>query len=128
MKRKFEKIKYVERKTGEIKIEKVMGERALKYLYYSPVGKCFIHLIKKKSISDWYGKKMSSPKSKEKIKKFVEEMSINMEESKKRIEEFSNFNDFFCRELKDGAREIAVGENVIVSPADSGVFIGRIFC
>ena len=29
---KFEQIKYIERKTGEIKTEKVMGEGALKFL------------------------------------------------------------------------------------------------
>ena len=36
---KFEKIKYIERKTGEIKVEKVMGEKALEFLYYNPFGK-----------------------------------------------------------------------------------------
>lgn len=34
---KFEKIKYIERKTGEIKIEKVPGEKFLKFLYYNPL-------------------------------------------------------------------------------------------
>ena len=62
---KFEKIKYIERKTGEIKTEKVMGEGALKFL------------------SDWYGRKMSKPESKEKIKSFVEEMGIDMSEYKR---------------------------------------------
>ena len=30
----FEKIQYIDRKTGEIKPEQVMGEGALKFLYY----------------------------------------------------------------------------------------------
>ena len=30
----FSKIKYIERKTGEILIEKVPGEKYLKFLYY----------------------------------------------------------------------------------------------
>lgn len=119
--KKFEKIKYIERKTGEVKVEKVMGETALKYLYYSPVGKCFLPLIKKKFISDWYGSKMSNTKSKDKIKAFVEELSINMEESKKKVEDFNNFNEFFSRELKDGAREINLDKDILVSPADSKV-------
>ena len=29
---KFEKIRYIERKTGEVKIEKVMGENFLEFL------------------------------------------------------------------------------------------------
>lgn len=121
MNKKFEKIKYIERKTGEVKIEKVMGEKALKYLYYSPLAKPILHLVKKKIISDWYGKKMSSPKSKEKIKTFIEEMSINMAESKLKTDEFSTFNEFFYRELKDGARLIEQGDDVLVSPADSKI-------
>ena len=32
----FSKIKYIERKTGEIKTEKVPGEKYLKFLYYNP--------------------------------------------------------------------------------------------
>lgn len=44
---KFEKIKYIERKTGEIKTEKVMGEGALKFLYYNPFGKLALHTIVK---------------------------------------------------------------------------------
>ena len=116
---KFEKIKYIERKTGEIKTEKVMGEGALKFLYYNPFGKLALHtIVKRKFLSDWYGRKMSKPESKEKIKSFVEEMGIDMNEYKRPIEDYTSFNDFFYRELKDGARKIDYNENVVVSPAD----------
>lgn len=119
---KFEKIKYIERKTGEIKIEKVMGEGALKFLYYNPFGKLFLHsLIKRKFISDFYGKQMNKEKSKEKIADFVREMDIDMSEYKKGIEEYKNFNDFFYRELKDGARPINTDDNVVISPADGKI-------
>ena len=54
----FEKIQYIERKTGEIKTEKVMGEGALKFLYYNPFGKLALHtVVKRKFLSDWYGRK-----------------------------------------------------------------------
>ncbi len=100
----FEKIQYIERKTGEIKTEKVMGEGALKFLYYNPFGKLTLYtIVKRKFLSDWYGRKMSKPKSKEKIKSFVEEMGIDMSEYKRPIEDYTSFNDFFYRELKDGA-------------------------
>ena len=42
---KFEQIKYIERKTGEIKTEKVMGEGALKFLYYNPFGKLALNAV-----------------------------------------------------------------------------------
>jgi len=115
----FEKIQYIERKTGEIRTEKVMGEGALKFLYYNPFGKLALHtIVKRKFLSDWYGRKMSKPESKEKIKSFVEEMGIDMSEYKRPIEDYTSFNDFFYRELKDGARKIDYNKNVIVSPAD----------
>ena len=118
----FEKIQYIERKTGEIKTEKVMGEGALKFLYYNPFGKLALHtIVKRKFLSDWYGRKMSKPESKEKIKSFVEEMGIDMSEYKRPIEDYTSFNDFFYRELKDSARKIDYNENVIVSPADGKI-------
>ena len=118
----FEKIQYIERKTGEIKTEKVMGEGALKFLYYNPFGKLALHtVVKRKFLSDWYGRKMSKPESKEKIKSFVEEMGIDMSEYKRPIEDYTSFNDFFYRELKDGARKIDYNEDVIVSPADGKI-------
>ena len=119
---KFEKIKYIERKTGEIKVEKVMGEKALEFLYYNPFGKLTLEtVVKRKFLSDWYGKKMSKPESKEKIKSFIEEMEINMKDYKRPVEDYKNFNDFFYRELKDGARIIDFDEDVIISPADGKI-------
>ena len=119
---KFEKIKYIERKTGEIKVEKVMGEKALEFLYYNPFGKLALEtVVKRKFLSDWYGKKMSKPESKEKIKSFIEEMEINMKDYKRPVEDYKNFNDFFYRELKDGARIIDFDEDVIISPADGKI-------
>jgi len=38
-------------------------------------------------------------------------------------EGFKNFNQFFTRRLKDGVRPIANGSNVVVSPADSKLFV-----
>ena len=41
---KFSKIKYIERKTGEILTEKVPGEKYLKFLYYNPLGELPLNL------------------------------------------------------------------------------------
>lgn len=118
----FEKIKYVERKTGEIKIEKVMGEGALKFLYYNPLGSLFLNtIVKRKFLSSYYGKKMNSADSKNKIESFVKEMGIDMSDYVRNINEYTSFNDFFYRELKEGARKIANEENVLASPADGKV-------
>lgn len=118
----FSKIKYIERKTGEILTEKVPGENYLKFLYYNPLGELPLNMIvKKKFLTEIYGRKMDKPESCKKIKGLIEEAGINMEESKKSIEEFTSFNDFFYRELKDGARPIDYDENTLVSPADGKI-------
>ncbi|MCL4153647.1 UNVERIFIED_CONTAM: hypothetical protein GTU68_008641 [Idotea baltica] len=53
---------------------------------------------------------------------FQKHYSIDLAEAKiKDPENFSNFNQFFTRELAEGARPIASGENEIVSPADGFV-------
>lgn len=119
---KFEKIKYIERKTGEIKEEKVMGEGALKFLYYNPFGFLLLNtVVKRKFLSEIYGKKMNKPESKMKIAGFIKEMNIDMNDYARDINEYKSFNDFFYRELKTGARTIDRTENVLVSPADGKI-------
>lgn len=119
---KFESIKYIERKTGEIKIEKVLGEKALEFLYYNPFGKLLLNaLVKRKFISTIYGNKMNKAKSKEDIADFVKKMDINMDDYTRGIDEYKNFNDFFCRELKEGARKIDERSEALVSPADGKI-------
>lgn len=68
------------------------------------------------------------------IKKFIVQYKINMDEAKhSEPEHFETFNDFFTRELKDGARTIIEGENNLATPVDGKVSqqgdikAGRIF-
>lgn len=118
----FKKIEYIERKTGEIKVEKVPGEKYLKFLYYNPLGELPLNLVvKKKFLTEYYGKKMDKPESVKKIPSFIEQADINIAEAKKRVEEFKSFNDFFYRELKEGARTVDYRENVLASPVDGKI-------
>jgi phosphatidylserine decarboxylase len=119
----FKPIEYIYRKTGEKLIEKVPGENFLKFLYYNPLGELSLEgVIKRKLLTSYYGKKMDTKESCSKIQGLIDDAGINMEESKKSIDEFTSFNDFFTRELKDGARIVNGEENVVVSPADGKIF------
>ncbi len=115
-------IRYVQRSTREVKIEKVVGERWLVWLYNNPLGRLTIAgLVKRKFVSQWYGKKMDDPKSKKKIKPFIKDYQIDMNIFQE--EEFANFNDFFVRKVKPSARPIAEGEQIVVSPADGKLLV-----
>ena len=114
-------IHYIERESGTVKTEKVPREFWLHWLYANPLGEASLNLlVKRKLVSDWYGKRMDSPESAEKIAPFVEAYGIDLSEAKKQT--FKSFNEFFYRELKPGARPVDTARNVLVSPADGKIF------
>ncbi|GAB2652731.1 archaetidylserine decarboxylase [Vibrio panuliri] len=56
------------------------------------------------------------------IRWFIKQYNVNMSEALHTDPAyFKTFNDFFVRELKDGARPISEGENIITHPADACV-------
>jgi len=114
-------INYIDRTSGELKTEKVPGEYWLNWLYNNPIGELSLNaIVKRKALSEWYGKEMDSPESADKIDNFVKDYGINLNEAQK--QEFTSFNDFFYRKLKDNARPIDRDTTVLSSPADGKVF------
>lgn len=83
-------------------------------LYLSTVRKML------KGLSIKQGKKYDDPASKAEIQKFVEFHQLDMSEVLLPLDEFKNFNEFFYRALKPGARPSSApnNPNIIVSPAD----------
>lgn len=113
---------YVDRKSGEKVKENVPGEKWLKWLYYNPFGKLATSiLVKRKFLSSYYGSTMDKEESKDKIKDFVDNFNINMDESLESIDSFKTFNEFFYRKLTADARKIDDGDDSIVSPADGKI-------
>ena len=113
-------IKYVDRRSKEIKIEQIYGEAWLRWLYHNPAGQLSLYsIVKRKFVSDWYGNRMNKPESAKKIPDFVKKYHIDLSEAKK--QKFESFNDFFSRELKPEARPIDTRSNVLVSPADGKI-------
>jgi phosphatidylserine decarboxylase len=84
-------IRYVDRQTGELKTEKVAGEKWLVWLYNNPVGEATLAtLVKRKFVSSIYGRMMDKPSSAEKIQPFVKEYGIDLSIAEK--QEFNSFN------------------------------------
>jgi len=66
------------------------------------------------------GVKYDDPASKAEIQKFINFHRLDMSEVLLPVESFKNFNEFFYRQLKPGARPCSAPDNpkIIVSPAD----------
>ncbi len=115
----MKEIKYINRKTGKLEVEHPPGEGYLKFLYHHPFGQLPLNLVvKRKLLSEFYGRLMKTPRSKKKIRPFIDEFDINMNESLRSVKDFLSFNDFFCRKLKPEARPIQEG---LISPADGKI-------
>ena len=113
-------IQYYERENGQIKTEKVAGEKWLVWLYYNPIGEATLWaLAKRKLFSSIYGNMMDRTSSAKKIHPFIEEFDIDMSVAQK--QEFNNFNDFFTRKLKADARPVDTISTVVGSPADGKI-------
>ena len=113
-------IRYIDRASGEERIEKVPGEYWLNWLYNNPVGELSLNaFVKRKAFSEWYGNRMDLPESADKIAAFVKDYDIDLSEAQK--QKFTSFNDFFYRKLKANARPINRDSNVIISPADGKI-------
>lgn len=111
-------IKYYNRKTKNYEIEKVAGDKYLRWTYSSPLGTRLLEgFIKRKIFSSLYGWYLNRGISKKKIQPFVQEFNIDLSICEMNPG-FSSFNDFFYRKLKPSARPIAQDPHTVVSPGD----------
>ena len=61
------------------------------------------------------------------ISRFIDAYDVDMSEAARPVEAYASFNDFFTRELNEGARPLADAGKYVLSPADGAVSqIGRI--
>lgn len=115
-------IVYVDRKTGEKRIEKVYGHRALSLLYGDGFWQRIFSLIflplfaRLPFFSWWYGYCQKRPRSRKKIAPFIEIYEIDASEFVEK--DFPTFNDFFIRKLKKEKRPVVADPQVLAMPAD----------
>ncbi|MAF77607.1 MAG: phosphatidylserine decarboxylase [Halobacteriovoraceae bacterium] len=107
-------IKYFNREKGEVENEKVYGSEAVNWLYDSASGKMLTTFLVKKPLSKLYGALQSHGMTKKKVKPFIKDFNINMEEylpeeGRTEASPYSSFNQFFIRRFKEGKRPFAEG-------------------
>ena len=113
-----EGITFYNRYTGQMEQEKVLGEKSLRWVYGTTLGKVSLHILIKRAIfSQLLGAMKNTPGSAKGLADFVKEYNINMDEAALPLEEYKCFNDFFFRKLKPEARPVCEGATVAL-PAD----------
>lgn len=115
-------IQVYDRKTKSYEEELIAGKKYIEWTYESPIGRNITELIAKRKIfSKLYGMYCDTKFSSKKIKLFVDDFNIDMSMSKKKIDEFKSFNDFFARKLNDEARPVDKNPDILVSPGDGRI-------
>ncbi|MBQ9087534.1 MAG: phosphatidylserine decarboxylase [Lentisphaeria bacterium] len=117
-------IKYIDRQTGNIITESVMGDKALRFAYETLLGRTlWPMLFGGKFVSALMGRYYDSPRSHKVIAKLIAIPGCHPEEAEFPADHYTSFNDYFSRKLKPGARPVANEPTAVVSPADGKLLV-----
>lgn len=117
---------HLDRATGRRISEPVYAGRFLHWSYNTAVGWLVTDFVFSRGIlTRLYGWFHKFRWSRRKIRPFVERYRIDMRESRRQIDEFASFNDFFVREIDLGRRPIDPDPAVCVSPIDGRLLAYR---
>jgi phosphatidylserine decarboxylase len=104
-------IKYFNRITGQNEIEKVYGDKFIRFMYCSVAGKKIGGLFTNKYFSKAYGAFQDLPSSARKVRPFIERFNIPIEDyepgtrpANDSRDSYRSFNEFFIRRFKLGKR------------------------
>ena len=90
--------------------------KSLRFLYNNAFGRVILKLLTARWISKLCGAFLDTSLSKPLIKGFVKNNNINLDDFES--DNFTCFNDCFCRKIKDGRRTFPTDENVFFAPCD----------
>ena len=117
-------IRYIDRASGQLCTESVMGNGALNFAYNTLSGRSLWGLLFNTGfLSRLMGSFYDSRLSCNSIKSLLAIPGLNASEAEKDWQSYHSFNDFFTRRLKTGARPAAPGEDILCSPADGRLLV-----
>ena len=97
---------------------------ALTFLYNNAFGRIVLRVLRAKWISKIVGFFLSTPLSKPLIKPFVKNNNIDLGDYES--DNFTCFNDCFCRKIKPGLRPFDMDKNALASPCDGLLSVYKI--
>lgn len=108
-------MKYKDREGNVIEIE-TGQDKFLRKMYTTKLGRLVIKILIARPVSAICGFFLNRGISKIFIKGFVKKNNIDVTQYEER--KYKSYNDFFSRKIKPGNRQIAGGEDVLISPCD----------
>ena len=120
----MDEIVYFDRYLKKLCVEKVYGDKALRWTYGTLAGRISLNVAVKRTLfSRWYGWRMDRPGSRHRIAEFIRDYELDASEFVRDVDDFANFNEFFFRQLKPESRPVDPDSSSVVFPAD-----GRHLC
>ena len=117
-------IVFFDRYQRQFLVEKVYGEKYLRWTYGTFLGRLALATVVKRTwFSRFYGWRMDRRSSRRKIQGFVDKYNVDQSEFTRKICDFESFNAFFSRTLQPQSRPIDPDPAAVVFPAD-----GRHLC
>lgn len=110
-------MKYKLRSRNNEEIITTESNKTLNFFYDNILGRLLLFLLVNKLTSNIVAVYMNSKLSKFKIKKYINNKKINMDDYT--VTKYNSFNDFFTRKIIDDRRPIDMNINSFISPCDS---------
>ena len=117
-------MKYIVRHRNSKENIIIESSKTLNFLYDNILGRFILKIFICKFISNLIGIYMNSKLSIPKIKKFIKENNIDMNEYEKK--KYISYNDFFTRKIISSKRPINKDKNILISPSDAKLLVYKI--
>ncbi len=115
----MEPILLYNRITKSIEEETIFEKGVMDFLFGSKLGFLASELfLKRKFATDLYARRMHAPASRPRIRAFIENYGIDINEIERPVDSYGSFNEFFIRKLKPEARPIDRDPDHLISVAD----------
>jgi len=121
MKQSFN-LTYYDRATRALRVEPVHAEAFLWWSYNTRLGQAMTDLLLSRQIvSRLYGWLLKRSWSRGKIPRFVRDMKVDVNELLRPLDAFTDFNDFFTREIDLSTRPVNDDPGVCIAPTDGKI-------